>query len=74
VKLFLLSGHRMSDQKKIYPLRAQIGHNRENVQRISRAQNMEVIEKIGAPGPTRTGDLRIRNPSLYPPELQGQPT
>ncbi len=25
-----------------------------------------------APGPTRTGDLRIRNPLLYPPELQGR--
>ena len=31
-----------------------------------------VIKKKSAPGLTRTGDLRIRNPSLYPPELQGQ--
>src|SRR4030042_6292473 len=33
--------------------------------------NMEVIEKIGAPGVTRTRGTRIRNPLLYPPELQG---
>jgi hypothetical protein len=25
---------------------------------------------IGAPGPTRTGDLRIRSPTLYPAELR----
>ena len=28
---------------------------------------------IGAPGVTRTRGTRIRNPLLYPPELQGQP-
>ena len=26
-------------------------------------------EKHGAPSPTRTGDLRIRSPTLYPTEL-----
>ena len=26
-------------------------------------------EKHGAPSPTRTGDLRIRSPTLYPSEL-----
>ena len=26
--------------------------------------------KIGAPGPTRTGGLRIRSPTLYPTELR----
>ena len=41
-------------------------------QRILRAQNTQPIENKSAPGLTRTGDLRIRNPSLYPPELQGQ--
>ena len=52
------------------------GHNLgtidQNAQRISRAQNMEVIERISAPGVTRTRGTRIRNPLLYPPELQGQ--
>ena len=38
---------------------------------ILRAQNAQLIESKSAPGPTRTGDLRIRNPLLYPPELQG---
>ena len=28
-------------------------------------------KKIGAPGVTRTPGTRIRNPLLYPPELQG---
>ena len=28
--------------------------------------------KIGAPGPTRTGDLRIRSPTLYPTELRAR--
>ena len=58
-KIFILRGH-------------SLGTIRQNEQWISRAQNMEAIERIGAPGPTRTGDLRIRNPLLYPPELQGQ--
>ena len=40
--------------------------------RFLRAQNIQLIEIKSAPGPTRTGDLRIRNPLLYPPELQGQ--
>ena len=44
----------------------------QNAQRILRAQNTEVIERIGAPGVTRTRGTRIRNPLLYPPELQGQ--
>ena len=26
----------------------------------------------GAPGPARTGDLRIRSPTLYPTELRAQ--
>ena len=30
------------------------------------------ISEIGAPGAIRTPGLRIRNPSLYPSELQGQ--
>ena len=41
---------------------------------IKKACNPASLDSHGAPGPTRTGDLRIRNPSLYPPELQGQPT
>jgi len=32
----------------------------------------QVIEKNGAPGETRTPDLRIRSPALYPTELQAQ--
>lgn len=28
------------------------------------------MEGVGAPGPTRTGDLRIRSPTLYPTELR----
>ena len=40
--------------------------------RILWAQNTQLIDNESAPGLTRTGDLRIRNPSLYPPELQGQ--
>ncbi len=59
--------------KKIFDLYGHsLGTIRQNEQWISRAQNMEAIEKIGAPGPTRTGGTRIRNPLLYPPELQGQ--
>jgi hypothetical protein len=27
---------------------------------------------FGAPGPTRTGDLRFRKPLLYPAELRAQ--
>ena len=27
---------------------------------------------IGAPGPIRTGGLRIRSPALYPAELQAR--
>ena len=46
---------------------------RQNERRILRAQNEEVVEMIGAPGVTRTRGTRIRNPLLYPPELQGQP-
>ena len=49
-----------------------LGTIRHNEQWISRAQNMEAIEIKSAPGPTRTGGTRIRNPLLYPPELQGQ--
>ena len=30
-----------------------------------------MVELIGAPGVTRTRGTRIRNPLLYPPELQG---
>ena len=48
-----------------------LGTVSQNEQRILRAQNMELIEKIGAPGVTRTRGTRIRNPLLYPPELQG---
>jgi hypothetical protein len=44
----------------------------EKEQWILRAQTAQPIEMKSAPGLTRTGDLRIRNPSLYPPELQGQ--
>ena len=29
-----------------------------------------LIDFIGAPGPARTGDLRIRSPTLYPTELR----
>ena len=43
----------------------------QNEQRILRAQNAQPIERIGAPGVTRTRGTRIRNPLLYPPELQG---
>ena len=60
------------DKEKIFDL---YGHNlgtiRQNEQWISRAQKMEVIEKKSAPGVTRTRGTRIRNPLLYPPELQG---
>jgi hypothetical protein len=31
--------------------------------------NGKAIEKIGAPRATRTPDLRIRSPTLYPSEL-----
>ena len=30
-----------------------------------------MVEKINAPGGIRTHGLRIRNPALYPTELQG---
>ena len=49
-----------------------LGTADQNEQRILRAQNEEVIEINGAPGVTRTRGTRIRNPLLYPPELQGQ--
>ena len=49
-----------------------LGTIEENDQRMLRAQNMQVIEINGAPGVTRTRGTRIRNPLLYPPELQGQ--
>ena len=49
-----------------------LGTVNQNEQRILRAQNEEVIEINGAPGVTRTRGTRIRNPLLYPPELQGQ--
>ncbi len=52
--------------------RHNLGTIEQNVKRISRAQNTELIERIGAPGVTRTRGTRIRNPLLYPPELQGQ--
>ena len=32
---------------------------------------LQHIVFIGAPGVTRTRGTRIRNPSLYPPELRG---
>jgi hypothetical protein len=35
-------------------------------------ESPNLLKIIGAPGPTRTGGTRIRNPLLYPPELQGQ--
>jgi hypothetical protein len=53
--------------------RHSLGTIDQNAQRILRAQHREVIERIGAPGPTRTGGTRIRNPLLCPPELQGRP-
>ena len=59
--------------KKFFALHGHsLGRVEQNAQWILRAQNTEVIEIIGAPGPTRTGGTRIRNPLLYPPELQGQ--
>ncbi len=35
--------------------------------------SLQLIENIGAPSPTRTGDLRIRSPTLYPSELWALP-
>ncbi len=59
--------------KKIFDLYGHsLGTIGQKEQWILRAQNVQPIENKSAPGPTRTGDLRIRNPSLYPPELQGQ--
>jgi Phage integrase family len=34
-------------------------------------QPVEVIDKTGGPGRSRTADLRFRKPSLYPSELRG---
>ena len=48
-----------------------LGTINQNVKRILRAQNTEPVESIDAPGVTRTRGTRIRNPLLYPPELQG---
>ncbi len=31
-----------------------------------------VFNIVGTPGPTRTGDLRIRSPALYPAELRAR--
>lgn len=35
-------------------------------------EKRKLADLIGAPGVTRTRGTRIRNPLLYPPELQGQ--
>ena len=63
----------MSEEKFFDFYRHSLGTVNQNEQLILRAQNEEVIEMIGAPGVTRTRGTRIRNPLLYPPELQGQP-
>ena len=59
-------------KKIFYPLRAQFGHNQEKRATDFMGTKLQVIERIGAPGVTRTRGTRIRNPLLYPPELQGQ--
>ena len=43
------------------------------VGKIKRACCQETLDRVSAPGVTRTRGTRIRNPLLYPPELQGQP-
>ena len=42
-----------------------------NIERAEgRMGKLSLFDFNGTPGPTRTGDLRIRSPALYPAELR----
>ena len=56
----------------LFQVGGQVGDKTLKVKIKKGGRCQETLYGVSTPGPTRTGDLRIRNPSLYPPELQGQ--
>ena len=46
----------------------------EQIITMLRDYGIILLKEESAPGPIRTGDLRIRSPTLYPAELQARGT
>ncbi len=72
VRLFHLKRPTIDKGKHFELYGHSLGTGFKNEQWSLKAQVRQVIEKKSAPGVTRTRGTRIRNPLLYPPELQGQ--